>query len=196
VLGALPRDVELCEGGADGFVADLVRGNAFGVADLGGQGERPDAELLDERTLSWLLHLRTFTYADRPLIAQHALILVAQVSDYNAGKFADLMNKHEEGKVAWPNKLDFTALTKSEFQKIMIGIFAQNLKALFAPDIDQEIALERIAQWTQKNWWLITEFVKILDRALGPSPPSGEPRLVTQEVIMYVEKRWLRRTQE
>lgn len=154
-----------------------------------------NAHLLDERTLHWLFHLRKFSSADRPMIAKQALILVAQVTDYNAGKFADLMNKHEEAKVAWPNKLDIAPLSNDDFQRILIGLFAQNLNALFASDVDQDIVLEQFAKWTQMNWWLIAEFVKILDQGLGPIAPLGEPRLVTQAVLKFVEKQWMRRTQ-
>jgi hypothetical protein len=129
------------------------------------------------------------------MIAQQALILVAQVTDYSAGKFADLMNKHEEAKVAWPNKLDIAPLNNDDFQRIFIGLFAQNLNVLFAPDIDQDIVFEQFAKWTRKNWWYITEFVKILDRELGPIAREGEPRLVTPAVLELVERQWMRRTQ-
>jgi hypothetical protein len=142
-----------------------------------------------------LLHLRSFSDNDRPRIPQQALILVAQVTDYSAGKFADLMNKNEEAKAAWPNKLDIAPLSDDGFQRMVIGLFAQNLNALFAPDIDQDIVLERFAKWTQKNRRLISEFVKLLDRGLGPIAQSGEPRLVTQPVLEFLEKQWMRRIQ-
>jgi hypothetical protein len=154
-----------------------------------------NAHLLDERTLHWLLHLRMFAYDDRPRIARHALILIAKITDYDAGKFADLMNKSDETKVVWPNRLDFRPLNDGDFQQMIVGICAQNLKALFAPDIDQGAALDRFAQWTGKNWWLITEFVKLLDQMLGPSLSSGEPRRITQTVVEAVERQWIQRTQ-
>jgi hypothetical protein len=135
-----------------------------------------------------------FAYDDRPRIARHALILIAKITDYDAGKFADLMNKTDETKVAWPNRLDFRPLNDGDFQQTIVGICAQNLKALFAPDVDQGATLDRFAQWTGKNWWMITEFVKLLDQALGPSPSSGEPRRITQTVVEAVERQWIRRT--
>jgi hypothetical protein len=88
-----------------------------------------NAHLLDERTLAWLLHLRRFAYDDRPMIARHALILPARITDYDAGRFADLMNKNDETKVAWPNRIDFLALSVADFRRILVGLFAQNLKA-------------------------------------------------------------------
>jgi hypothetical protein len=138
-----------------------------------------NAHLLDERTLHWLLHLRKFSYADRPMIAQQALILVA----------------HEETKVAWPSKLDIAPLNNDDFQRVFIGLFAQNLNALFTSNIDQDSVLEQFAKWTQRNWWLIAEFVKILDRELGPIAREGEPRLVTPAILELVERQWMRRTQ-
>jgi hypothetical protein len=121
--------------------------------------------------------------------------LIAKITDYDAGKFADLMNKIDETKAAWPNRLDFRPLGDGDFQQTIVGICAQNLKALFASDIDQGAALDQFAQWTGKNWWYITEFVKLLDQALGPSPSSGEQRRITQTVVEAVERRWIRRTQ-
>jgi hypothetical protein len=129
------------------------------------------------------------------MIAQQALILVAQITDYSASKFADLINKHEETKVAWPSKLDIAPLNNGDFQRVFIDLFAQNLNALFAPNIDQDSVLEQFAKWTQKNWWYITELVKILDRELGSIAREGEPRFVTPEVLELVERRWMRRTQ-
>ena len=76
-----------------------------------------------------------------------------------------------------------------------MGTFRSNLNALFAPDIDQDIVLERFAKWTEKNWWYITEFVKILDRELGPIGREGEPRFVTPAVLELVERQWMRRRQ-
>jgi len=76
-----------------------------------------------------------------------------------------------------------------------MGTFRSNLNALFAPDIDQDIVLERFAKLTQKNWWLISEFIKLLDRGLGPIAESGAPRLVTQPVLEFLEKQWMQRIQ-
>src|SRR5947207_5434511 len=48
VLGALPGDGELLESGADGFVADLARGDTLGKTDFGGQRQGPDAAVFAE----------------------------------------------------------------------------------------------------------------------------------------------------
>jgi hypothetical protein len=128
------------------------------------------------------------------MIARHGLILVAKVEAYDSGKFADLMNKNDETKVVWPERLDFLPLSNDDFRQLIIALFAHNLNARFGPDVEQVVAMERFAQWTGRNWWMITEFVKQLDQALGPSRPSGEPRRVTQKVMEAVEIQWLRRT--
>src|SRR5262249_11481236 len=141
-----------------------------------------NAHLLDERTLFWLLHLRKFAYDDQPMIARHALLLIARITDYTTSKFADLMNKYDETKVVWPERLDFLPLNNEDFQHIIVRLFAHNLNARFGSDVEQGTAIERFDQWTGRNWWYIMEFVRYLDQALGPSPPSGEARRITQAV--------------
>lgn len=49
-------------------------------------------------------------------------------------------------------------------------------------------------QWTQGNWWYITELVKVLDRVLGPAKKSGEPRVITEAVIEMLRSIWVTRT--
>ena len=47
-----------------------------------------------------------------------------------------------------------------------------------------------------RNWWYITELAQALDKALGPTKKSGEPRVITGAVLDRLRKVWVERSNE
>jgi hypothetical protein len=45
-----------------------------------------------------------------------------------------------------------------------------------------------------RDWRLMVELVKVLDKALGSDKASGEPRVITQAMMERVRELWLKRS--
>jgi len=155
-----------------------------------------DAQFLDESALLWLLKLRTFAEFGRPRLARHALMLCARVEpdEVESSKFATLMNQVSDTRTAWPKKLLLSPMSNDEFGLIIATLVRRNLNAIFGSDVNAKSATIEFGTWTAKDWRLLVELVKVLDKALGPDKASGEPRILTQAVMERVRELWLKRS--
>jgi hypothetical protein len=155
-----------------------------------------NAHYLDDRALHWLLLLRRYSEQGHALLPRHALILSARTvtGGEESGKFAHLMNGHDETKIAWSQKILLSPMPLAEFVMIIATLLRVNLNAVFGKDVDSnETTKSLFFEWTQANWWYIAELVRVLDQELGPGNKSGEPRVITSAVIDRLREGWVKR---
>ncbi|NNJ11571.1 hypothetical protein EKD04_014635 [Chloroflexales bacterium ZM16-3] len=153
-----------------------------------------NAQHLEKRALHWLLLLRT--YAEQGHSARHALVFSAQVEPggEESSKFAKLMNGQSETQMVWSRKMLLSPMALPEFAAIVVAFVRRNLDAVFGSDVNANGVTKEFYEWTRGNWWYIHELIKALDRALGPTKKSGEPRVITEAVMKRLRETWVQRT--
>lgn len=151
-----------------------------------------NAQYLDEPTLGWLLKLRTYPKYGDPLAARHGLILCAVVEpeSIEANKFTSIVHNHHETKETWKSRLQMSPMSLSEFVAIVARFVHRNLYAEFSDDILAKQVTTEFGKWTSLRWRQLARVMEAVDQELGPAPASGERRVITEEVLERVRKRF------
>ena len=122
--------------------------------------------------LGRLLKLRTRPIYGAPLVARHALILLAQVEPEQiaSSRFAMLMNtdnNNEELKQAWSARMNTLPMSQQEFGEIVGRLVIVNLFAKFGEDVNAKETTQKFEVWTGMNWYTLRELVQQLDQVLN-----------------------------
>ncbi|KAB8140070.1 hypothetical protein F8S13_25695 [Chloroflexia bacterium SDU3-3] len=151
------------------------------------------AEVLDDETLTALLHLRRVVRRGYTYKPTCGLVLCARVEPEKIedSRFSALLNRSPETRTAWPDHLTIDLMSVRECGLVLMKIIQEHLQATFAPDVDPRQTLITFGRWTDLNWWLVEQLVQKLDYVLGPIR-GEQKRIITHEVVDKVQSLWKR----